>query len=94
VKTRILQRQGNLADALAAIQESVMLLDTGGSRAGTDSAQSGDRSGLPGADSRRRGRDQHGLPEQAEKPLQRAFGIADALVHQESEQSQRCRINR
>jgi tRNA A-37 threonylcarbamoyl transferase component Bud32/tetratricopeptide (TPR) repeat protein len=84
VKTRILQRQGSLDDALAAIHESVVLLDTSGSKVGH-----GQRSNLATA-LVYEGRildDETGIgmgqPERAEKSLQRAFDIVDALVHQD-----------
>ncbi len=84
VKTRILQRQGNLAAALAAIHESVVLLDNSGSKVGY-----GQRSNLATA-LVYEGRildDETGIslgqPEEAEKPLQRAFDIVDAQAHQD-----------
>jgi tetratricopeptide (TPR) repeat protein len=84
VKARILQRQGSLDDALATIHESVMLLDTGGSRAGH-----GQRTNLANA-LVYEGRildDETGVsmgqPELAEKSLQRAYDIADVMAHQD-----------
>jgi hypothetical protein len=84
VKTRILQRQGNLAAALAAIHESVMLLDTSGSKVGHGQRSNlaialvyegkilDDEIGIS-----------MGLPAEAQKSFQRAFDIDDALVHQD-----------
>jgi serine/threonine protein kinase len=84
VRARVLQRQGNLEEALQAIHESVALLDTGSMK-----TRRGQVSNLAQAlvyEGRILGDDSGislGRSEEAMKLLERAFGISDALVHQD-----------
>jgi tetratricopeptide (TPR) repeat protein len=85
VRAKVLQRQGNLEEALSAIQDSVALLDPGAKTVGhgqmTNFSQAlvyegrilGDESGIS-----------LGQPEEAVKALERAWRLADGLVHQDS----------
>jgi serine/threonine protein kinase len=84
VRAKVFQRQGNLEEALRAIHESVGLLDPGSTNPGqariTNFAQAlvyegkilGDENGIS-----------LGRSEEAEKTLERAFHISDALAHQD-----------
>ncbi|MGO9260650.1 MAG: protein kinase domain-containing protein [Bryobacteraceae bacterium] len=85
VKAKVFQRQGNLEEALSAIQDSVALLGPGGKTVGhgqmTNLSQAlvyqgkilGDESGVS-----------LGRPEEAVKALERSWRLADGFVHQDS----------
>jgi len=85
VRAKVFQRQGNLEEALSAIQDSVALLDPGAKTAGhgqmTNFSQAlvyqgkilGDESGVC-----------LGRPEEAVRSLEHAWRLADGLVHQDS----------
>jgi tRNA A-37 threonylcarbamoyl transferase component Bud32/tetratricopeptide (TPR) repeat protein len=85
VRAKIFQRQGNLEEALQAIQESVTLLDPGPKKAGhgqiTNLAQALVYEGRILGDDNGISLDRY---EEAAKPLQRAFDIADGLVRQDA----------